>query len=322
MIATKKKILIADPQILNQATLIGTLQPDYHVVTAKSAEEVLKKLKTTSVDMVLLEATLSDGDGFDLCRKLKSAQQTSAIPVIFITALNTVAAEAKAFEVGAVDYITKPFNAPTVRARIKNHLKFCDAINELQRLNHLALDANPNTGLPGNNSIMAELTRVLDEGATVTVIYADLDNFKVYNDLYGFAMGDEVIVFTANLIRVSLHVNGCGDSFLGHIGGDDFVFIVPAEKCSAVAAEIISRIDKGIREFYSAEDLERGYVVATDRGGQDKAYNFVSLSLGAIDLTTRKLSTPHEIIDICTETKKAAKARQGSNLFLDARQSH
>ncbi len=322
MVAVKKKILIADPKVLNQATLIGTLQSDYHVVTAKSVEEVLKKLKTASVDMLLLETTLSDGDGFELCRKLKSDQQTSALPVIFVTALNTVAAEAKAFEVGAVDYIIKPFNAPTVRARIKNQLKFCEAINELKRLNHLALDANPNTGLPGNNSIMAELSRILNDSAAVTVIYADLDNFQVYNDLYGFAQGDTIIVFTANVIRVSMHLVGCGDSFLGHIGGDDFVIIVPADKCSAVAAEIIKRIDKGIREFYSAEDIKRGYVVSTDREGNNKQYDFVSLSLGAVDLTMRKLSTAHEIIDICTETKKAAKSRQGSNLFMEQRQIH
>lgn len=319
MVAAKKRILIADPQVLNQATLIGTLQSEYHVVTAKSAEEVLKKLKKTYFDMVLLEAILSDGDGFELCRKLKSDRTTSALPVIFVTALNTIAAEAKAFEVGAVDYITKPFNAPTVRARIKNQLKLCDAINELKRLNHLALDANPNTGLPGNNSIMAELSRVLNAGEAVAVIYADLDNFKVYNDLYGFAQGDKVIVFTANVIRVSLYVAGCGDSFLGHVGGDDFVIIAPAEKCRAVAAEIINRIDKGIREFYSAEDLERGYVIAAVRGGERKECNFVSLSLGALDLTTRKLSTPFEIIDICTETKTAAKAHQGSYLFMDQR---
>jgi len=319
MVAVKKKILIADPNVLNQATLIGTLQSDYHVVTAKSAQEVLKQLQTNSIDMIVLETTLSDTDGFELCRKLKADQGSADLPVIFVTALNSVSAEAKAFEAGAVDYITKPFNAPTIRARIKNQLKFCDAIKELTRLNHLALDANPNTGLPGNNSIMAELTQVLSDRATVAVIYADLDNFKVYNDLYGFAQGDKVIIFTANLIRVSLHAVGCGDSFLGHVGGDDFVLIVPAEKCHVVGAEIIRRIDRGIREFYSDEDLERGYVLASVRGGEKKECNFVSLSLGAVDLTQRKFSTPFEIIDICTETKKAAKAQPGSYLFVDQR---
>ena len=315
----KKKILIADPQLLDQATLIGTLKSDYLVVTAKSAEEVHRELKTNYIDMILLETRLADGDGFDLCRKLKEDEHTADLPVIFVTTFDDVAAEAKAFQAGAVDFITKPLYAPIVRARIKNQLKLYEAIKELKRLNRLALDANPNTGLPGNNSIMEELKRVLADGEAVTVIYADLDNFKVYNDKYGFAQGDNIIIFTANVIRVSMHVAGCGDAFLGHIGGDDFVLIVPADKCSAVADEIIKRIDKGILEFYSAEDLKRGYVIATDREGKKKEYPLVSLSLGAIDLTRRKLSTPLEIIDICTETKKAAKARQGSNLFIDKR---
>jgi diguanylate cyclase (GGDEF)-like protein len=319
MTTKKKRIMVADPQVLSQATLIGTLKTDYQVITAKSAREVQQNLKTTAIDMLLLETSLADGDGFDLCQKLKADEQTSALPIIFVTSRVSVAAEARAFEVGAVDFITKPFNAPTVLARIKIQLKLSAAISELRRLNQLALDANPNTGLPGNNSIRHELQRVLTEGEAVTVIYADLDNFKVYNDVYGFAQGDNLIIFTANVIRVSLHLAGCGESFLGHIGGDDFVIVVPADKCCLVADEIIRRIDKGIGEFYSAEDLARGSVIASDREGNQKAYKFVSISLGAVDLTRRKFSTPLEIIDVCTETKRAAKARPGSHLFLDQR---
>ncbi len=318
-LAAKKRILIADPQFFNQATLIGTLKDDYHVVTATSAQEVLKRLQQEDIDLLLLETTLSDGDGFALCRKLKAHDTTAALPVIFITSLNNVSAEAKGFEAGAVDYITKPFNAPTVKARIKNQLTLSIAIKELKRLNQLALDANPHTGLPGNTSILNELKKVVETGAAVTVIYADLDNFKVYNDIYGFAQGDNIITFTANVIRVALQVADCADSFLGHIGGDDFVIIVPADKCTMVANEVIRRIDTGIHEFYTAEDVQRGHVIAIDRAGKSRKHPLISLSLGAIDLTQRRISTPLEIIDICTETKKAAKARQGSNLFLDQR---
>ncbi len=319
MLPAKKRILVADPQVLNQASMIATLKAHYHVVTAQSAAEVQKKLKKTSVDMILLETTLADGDGFELCRQLKSDKQTGSIPIIFVTDRTDVNAEAKGFEVGAVDYITKPYTDPTIRARIKIQLKLSEAIKELKRLHYLALDANPNTGLPGNNSIMDELKKALDNDDPVTVIYADLDNFKIFNDLYGFAQGDNIIGFTANVIKVAMQIAGCGNAFLGHVGGDDFVIIVPSDKCTAVADEIISRIDRGIREFYSAEDLERGHVIATDREGMQKQYPFVSLSLGAVDLTCRKLTCPLEVIDVCTETKKAAKARQGSNLFLDQR---
>ncbi|MDX2481789.1 MAG: response regulator [Desulfuromusa sp.] len=316
VLTEKKRILIADGEILNLATLIGTLKDDYHIVAAKDSVEVFKQLKKNRIDMVLLETKLPVIDGFEICRQLKADKQTQEIPVIFITSHNSVTGEEKGFEVGAVDYITKPFNAPTVTVRIKNQLKLSAAILELKRLNKLALDANPNTGLPGNNSILNEIQRVVAEKEDVCVVYADLDYFKSYNDTYGFARGDDVIIFTANVIRDALRFEGCADSFLGHIGGDDFVFIAQTEKCTAIAEEIIRRVDLGIGEFYSAEDVERGYVVAINREGEERHHPLVSLSMGAVDLSQRKKTTTLEVIDTCTEMKKTAKEQSGSNLLI------
>lgn len=321
MIGTeKKRILIADTHILDLATLIGTLKDDYHVVVANNGVEVFKQLKKNRIDMILLDTRFPDVDGFEICQKLKSDTQSKEIPVIFITAQGSGSNEEKGFEAGAVDYITKPFNAPTVTARIKNQLKHSAAIAELKRLNQLALDANPNTKLPGNNSILKEIQRVVSEKEAVCVVYADLDYFKIYNDTYGFSQGDNVIIFTANVIRVALQITGCEDCFLGHIGGDDFVFVVPVEKCVAVADEIIRRIDRGIDEFYSKEDLQRGYVVATNREGKEMQHPLISLSMGGVNLEQRKVLTAFEVIDICTEMKKAAKEQSGSNLLLCKRQ--
>jgi diguanylate cyclase (GGDEF)-like protein len=316
MLIEKKRILVADGDLLNLATLIGTLKDCYHVVTTKNTDDIFKQLKKNDIDMILLDSSFSDADGFDICRQLKTEKLTQEIPVIFITADKTVLAEEKGFAAGAVDYITKPFNAPTVLSRIKIQLKLSDAIKELKRLNQLALDANPNTGLPGNNSIRKELDRVIKQKLAVTVVYADLDHFKSYNDNYGFAKGDDVIIFTANVIQIALKSGGCPDAFVGHIGGDDFVFIVPSEKCSAIADEIIQRINHGITEFYTFEDAQRGHIVALNREGEERHYPLVSLSMGAVDLSQRRVKTAFEVIDICTEIKKAAKKQLGSNLLL------
>lgn len=317
----KKRILIADSDLLNLATLIGTLKDSYHVVVAKSPQDVFKQLKKNpSIDMVLLDTKLADEDGFNLCYQLKQQDSTKEIPVIFVSAENSVAAETTAFEVGAVDFITKPFNAPTALARIRNQLKLSDAISELRRLHQLALDANPNTGLPGNNSIRNELDDAIEQQKPVCVVYADLDHFKIYNDTYGFAKGDEVIIFTADVIQGALSVCDCPDAFVGHIGGDDFVYVVPADKCQMVAEEIILRITLGMPEFYSQADSERGYVVALNREGEEKQHPLVSLSLGGVDLTKRKIDCTFEIIDICTEMKTAAKKQQGSNVLICQRQ--
>lgn len=319
-IAVKKRILVADPEIFNLATLIGTLKDNYHVVVAKNGAEVFKQLKKNQIDMVILDTKFPDMDGFEICRQIKADKLTNAIPVIFITAHNSVSNEEQGFAAGAVDFISKPFNAPTVIVRIKNQLKLSDAIAELKRLNQLALDANPNTGLPGNNSILKEIQRVVNEQDKVCVIYADLDHFKIYNDTYGFSRGDDVIIFTANVIRVALQASGCDSCFLGHIGGDDFVFVVPTDICSNVAEEIIRRIDRGISEFYNQEDFERGYVIAVNREGQEKKHPLISLSMGGINLAQRKALTAFEVIDTCTEMKKAAKKQPGSNFLLCKRQ--
>ena len=319
-VAEKKRILVADPELFNLATLIGTLKDSYHVVVAKNGTEVFKQLQKNRIDMIILDTSFPDMDGFDICHKIKTDKTTNTIPVIFITAQNSVSAEEKGFSAGAVDYITKPFNAPTVTVRIKNQLKLSEAIAELKRLNKLALDANPNTELPGNNSILKEIQRIVSEQAAVCVVYADLDHFKIYNDTYGFSRGDDVIIFTANVIRVALQIAGCGECFLGHIGGDDFVFVVPVDKCQMIADEIIRRMDRGIGEFYRTEDLERGYVIATNREGKEMKHPLISLSMGAINLAQRKELTAFEVIDICTEMKKAAKEQPGSNFLLCKRQ--
>ncbi len=316
----KRRILVADPQLFNLATLIGTLKDNYHVVVAKNGKDVFRQLERNRIDLVILDTQFPDMDGFEICRRIKKNPQTAIIPVIFITARNSVSEEEHGFAAGAGDFIAKPFNAPTVIVRIKNQLKLSDAIAELQRLNRLALDANPNTGLPGNNSILKEIQRVVNESAAVCVIYADLDYFKIYNDTYGFSRGDEVIIFTANVIRVALQIADCADCFLGHIGGDDFVFVVPVNKCQSVADEIIDRMNRGIGEFYSEEDRRRGYVVATSREGKERQYPLIGLSMGGVNLAQRKNPTTLEVIDICTEMKKAAKERPGSNLLICQRQ--
>ncbi|MEA3544710.1 MAG: response regulator [Thermodesulfobacteriota bacterium] len=312
----KKRILIADTKLLSLATLIGTLKDNYHVVTAKSGAEIFKRLKKSAIDMILLDTKFPDLDGFEICRQLKADQQTREIPIIFITVQNSVLDEEKGFNVGAADYIASPYNAPIVLARIKTQLHLCHAIAELKRMNQLALDANPNTGLPGNTSIIKALQQAVTAKTATCVIYADLDHFKSYNDSYGFAKGDDVIIFTANVIRASLQMNNCAESFFGHIGGDDFVIIVPTDKYLAVAEEIIRRIDRGILEFYSPEDANHGYMVATNRNGEIVQHPLVSLSMGGVDLSQRHLTTAFEVVDICTEMKKTAKEQPGSNILL------
>ncbi len=317
----RQRILIADANLMGVASLIGTLKDRYHVVTASSSDQLLTLIQQQSIDLLLLDTCLPGDDSFQLCHALRQSEKTVHLPIIFIAPQASAQQEEKAFECGASDYIARPFTAPSVKARVKNQLKLSTALGELKHLNTLALDANPNTGLPGNNSIHLELERLLHSQEACCVIYADLDHFKPYNDIYGFARGDEMIIFTANVIRVSLHSCGCGDAFVGHIGGDDFMFTVPSAVADAVTNDILRRIDLGINEFFSAEDNERGHLVASNREGVEQLYPLTSLSMGGVDLAKREFKSVFDIIDACTETKKLAKQKQGSSIYICQRHS-
>lgn len=305
--AERPRVLIADADLMGVASLIGTLKNRYHVVSASSSDQALTLLNQQSIDLLLLNTNLLGEDPFELCNRLQQDEKNSRLPVIFIAPQSSPQQEEKAFECGASDYIARPFTAPSVKARVKNQLKLKVALAELKRLNTLALDANPNTGLPGNNSIHQELKRVLNSNEECCVIYADLDHFKPYNDVYGFARGDDMIIFTANVIRVALHAAGCGNSFLGHIGGDDFIFTLPSNVAARVTDDILRRIDLGIPEFYSPDDYQRGHILAANREGIDQLFPLANLSLGGVDLAVRHFSSALEIIDACTEMKKLAK---------------
>jgi len=315
-VTDRQRILIADADILGVASLIGTLKDRYHVVTASSSDQMLKLLQQHSIDLILLDTRLPGEDPFQLCHRLRQDDKNTHLPVIFVAPQASPQQEEKAFELGASDYIARPYTALSVKARVKNQLKLKDALAELKRLNTLALDANPNTGLPGNNSIHQELERLLNSNEEYCVIYADLDHFKPYNDVYGFARGDEMIIFTANVIRVALHAGGCGNAFLGHIGGDDFIFTLPSGAAARVTDDILRRIDLGIPEFYSTDDRQRGHIVAASREGVEQQFPLANLSLGGVDLAVRRFGSVLEIIDACTEMKKLAKQSKSSSVKI------
>lgn len=315
-VTDRQRILIADADMMGAASLIGTLKDRYHLVTTSCSDQLLTLLEQQSIDLLLLDTRLPGEDPFQLCDRLRQDERTSHLPVIFIAPHSSPQQEERAFECGASDYIARPFTAPSVKARVKNQLKLKAALAELRRLNTLALDANPNTGLPGNNSIHQELERLLHSHEESCVIYADLDHFKPYNDVYGFARGDEMIIFTANVIRVALHAAGCGNAFLGHIGGDDFMFTLPSTAAARVTDDILRRIELGIPDFYTPDDRQSGHILAANREGIEQLFPLANLSMGGVDLSFRRFDSVLKVIDACTEMKKLAKLTSGSSVKI------
>lgn len=188
----------------------------------------------------------------------------------------------------------------------------------LKRVKRLS-DNNPLTGLPGNTSITRALENVLQTSKELAVCYVDIDNFKAYNDAYGFSQGDELIKNLARILSSSLVELSPEEYFLGHIGGDDFVFIVPLSKAEEISKEIIKRFDSTVPLFVKKEDLEKGYFISKDRKGTLSQIPLPSISIAIVPVTQGKFKHIGEISQRAAEVKKVVKKMQGSNYFIDRR---
>jgi CheY-like chemotaxis protein/HPt (histidine-containing phosphotransfer) domain-containing protein len=317
----KHKILIVDDDRTNIDILVDALGPEYETYVAQNGRQALIQVASNPPDLILMDVLMPEMNGFEACRKLKSEAQTKDIPVIFISAMKETDDEYIGLENGAIDYLVKPFHPKIVRARVKNHLKLRNSMLDLERLNKLALDANPNTGLPGNNSVAKAVSDAILNRDPVCVVYVDLDYFKAFNDKYGFARGDDVIRFAADLLTRAPVGFGCQNTFVGHIGGDDFLLIVDADKCRPVCESVISRFDESIGNFYDAVDAKAKCLLSLNRKGEQVEYPLISISMAGVDLTLGAFSQYLEVNDACAEVKKKAKAIPGSSFYIDMRRT-
>jgi diguanylate cyclase (GGDEF)-like protein len=183
----------------------------------------------------------------------------------------------------------------------------------------LAKGANPLTGLPGNIAIEQEHYRCAKNDKPFSIIFVDLDNFKSYNDKYGFEKGDSVLLYTANLLKDGLKEYSDDDAFLGHIGGDDFIIFTTEDIVDSLCCHLIEQFDAGIKDLYSPEDREAGGIMAHDRSGQEKWFPFVSVSLAVLDCTAETGKDMKEISGKVAQVKQYAKSKPGSVYVRDRR---
>ncbi len=189
----------------------------------------------------------------------------------------------------------------------------------LQKLEDMYLDASPLTRLPGGIAIENVLKKRLESGEPLAFCVLDLDNFKVFNDTYGYAHGSEVIKETARIIENAVRANGSADDFVGHVGGDDFVVITIPAKMREVNAEIIEQFDRRIPHFYDRHDRENGYIFGKNRQGVEMRFPLMTISIAIVTNEKRSLSSPLEASEIAAEIKDYAKTIQKSIYVVDKR---
>lgn len=195
--------------------------------------------------------------------------------------------------------------------------RMLDTLTKIQV--EIAKGVNPLTGLPGNAYIENEIeTRIHKNGRKISIIYADLDNFKAYNDVYGFKQGDQIIQFMAKILSWSVKRHGMEDDFIGHVGGDDFIIITGSEKADRICKGIVRCFVRLCKNFYSEEDQKRGFIKARNRDGEEKKFPMFSISLAIVDCFENM--TLNQISKLAAGTKKLAKSMPG-NAFVRNRRN-
>ena len=233
-LSEQTKILIVDDDPDTRDIIRLSLDSEsYRITEAKTGVEALEKVITHEPDIIVLDVMLPEKSGMDVCRILKESIVTAHVPVIMLTAKQTTDDKVEGLNIGADDYLVKPFNPLELEARIKALLR------KMRR----DLYANPLTHLPGNVPIEKEIQRAIENKEQFAALFIDLDNFKVYNDNYGYAAGNRVIKFCANTILNTVKQYGNVDDFVGHIGGGDFVILTTPNKADRLCQGIIKLFD-------------------------------------------------------------------------------
>jgi len=305
------KILVCDdePHIL-QILRFTLEKAGYQVATAGNGREALKRVEELHPDLVILDIMMPELSGLDVCRKMREDYRLSQIPVIMLTAKSDLSERVKGLEGGANDYLVKPYSNEELLLRVRNVLEW----NVRQK------EANPLTGLPGNTAIERELMRRINMRKPFAFLYIDIDNFKGFNDYYGYQKGDETISFLASILVKTVEKLGSKEDFIGHVGGDDFVMITNPARAEFMARYIIDEFDKSALFLLDEEDVKRGYMEVRNRQGEIMRIPNMAVTVALVVSGDDRIQHFAEINDIASELKQYGKKIRGSVVVKERRQ--
>ncbi|MDI6786438.1 MAG: response regulator [bacterium] len=307
----KETILIVDDEP-DLTELIKTVlqKKRYKTLVAENGIRALELAQKHIPTLILLDIMMPELDGFAVCQKLRDNFYTSHIPIIVLTCREELENKVKGFAIGADDYVTKPFNFSELIARIKAVL----------RRTHKERSSNPLTQLPGGNLIEDQVKKRLKLNTHSAFLYMDLDEFKAYNDYYGYKKGDEVIKKLAEIICNAVDEYGNKDDFVGHVGGDDFIFITTPDKPKIIADQIIKNLEEISVKFYDDRDLKNGYIEIKNRRGISNKYS-TKLTITIVGISNQDVSIKShiQVSDSLAEVKRYLKRNEGSNFMMERR---
>lgn len=308
--AQRPTVLLVDDDHALRAIIGTNLQlGGFDVLSAADGPSALALLDERVPDVVVLDVVMPEMDGYATLDRIRRHTTASHVPVIVLTGGSSdTTAPVKSLDAGADDFIARPFAPQEMLARVRAKVRRANVDSALQ----------PLTRLPGNIAIEREVRRRFEAREPWAVIYGDLDNFKAFNDRYGFVRGDDAIRLLATTMRDAIVHLGREPDFLGHIGGDDFIVVTHPDRAETLAQAIVAAFDRDVPPLYDGVDRARGWIGAKDRRGNNVRFPLMSLSL-AIVRPSPRITGYQSIGEVAAELKSFAKRQAGSYVATDKR---
>ncbi len=306
------KILVVDDEITIRSIIRYTLEAEgYTVFETGNGDDVEAMIAKSRPDLVLLDYHMPGKDGIEVLADLRQCISTKSLPVIMLTANSEKEVRIEGLEKGANDFLYKPFVPDEVLLRVRNILQ----------LNKKHRDASPLTGLPGNHAIENELEMRISDSNPYALLYIDMDNFKAYNDYYGYSKGDTMLTLLADVLSDSAQKCGDRSTFVGHVGGDDFVIMATPDLAPEIAKKSIEQFDSRIEKLYEPEDWARGYLEIGDRQGKVRRFPPTSITIAMVCDQGGQFKHAGKVNALVAELKKYGKSYDGSVLVQDRREA-
>src|SRR5512145_2210577 len=272
----------------------------FDVDVAVRGSDALDRTKQVLPHLIVLDIMLPDIDGYEVCRNLRTSIRTSHIPVIFLTQKDERSDKLQGLELGADDYITKPFDIEELKLRVQGAIRR----SERESL------TDPRSGLPAGRLIEEQLRRIIREKGWA-LLDARLNSFEPFKDVYGFVAGDDVLRFTSMLIGEVVVELGTTSDFIGHAGGDNFIIISKEEKAEAIKARLKERFDTEVQAHYNFMDRQQGFVQAPTNDATSVKVPFMTMSVGIVSPSLQSFSDIREITELAAEARRQDTAAGG-----------
>jgi GGDEF domain-containing protein len=310
-VRTRPTILYFSPDAAPVPPLIGQWAQShaFPLRTFDEPDEIHSIVLRGHPSMLFVDGDASGPDGVELVRRLKSDAFTAIVPVTALFAAHEPVQVQEWFAAGADEVLTGLFPVAEQRARIE----------AMRNRTERDVSVHPSTRLPGTTEIEREIRRRLDVPGEFAVCYADLDHFKEFNDRYSYYDGDRVIYLLSRILHDVVKGILGARGFVGHIGGDDFIFVVPGSEIHIICSEILSVFDTLIPLQYNEQDRRAGYFFGKDRRGQLHRVPLMTLSIGIVTNRHRVFTHPAQVSELATEMKSYAKTLPGSVFVVDRR---